>query len=82
MAGIIAGSLLQSDTPGIAPGCKILPIRLRDFTFVTIREALKWARLQGAKVVNLSISAAGPEYGVESEINKTVLGVQCWRCCG
>jgi subtilisin family serine protease len=74
VAGIIAGSLLKSDTPGIAPGCKILPIRLRDFTFVTIREALRWARLRGAKVINLSISAAGPEYGVESEINKAVLG--------
>lgn len=61
MAGDIAGQGNGSDpTLGVAPGAKILPIRIGDEnTPADISQGIRWATDHGANVINISVGANG-----------------------
>jgi subtilisin family serine protease len=68
VAGVIAASAAGADVTGVAPGCKILPIRVSPMTDSNVAAALGYAAQQGAKVANLSISGGGPTFALQRAI--------------
>ncbi|RQX00420.1 type VII secretion-associated serine protease mycosin [Micromonospora inaquosa] len=63
MAGIIAAKASRDGVDGIAPGVKILPIKMRKddgaYTDAGIARAIRMAVDGGAKVINISIGGPG-----------------------
>ncbi len=60
VAGIIAGShVATSGAAGVAPGCRLMPVRTWPASVLNVAAGLTWAVNHGARVVNFSITLAG-----------------------
>lgn len=64
VAGLIAGSLNNAYTAGLAPDVSILPVKVLTAsgagTGASVSQGVMWAANQGAKVINLSLGATAP----------------------
>ncbi|MGD9572940.1 MAG: S8 family serine peptidase [Thermoleophilia bacterium] len=66
VAGIIGAAIDgASKVAGIAPGVRVLPVGLRKMTDSTVALGIRLALIRGARVINLSITAASGDTGVD-----------------
>jgi subtilisin family serine protease len=70
VAGVVAGSLAPSRAAGVAPGCKLLGLRVDPISDSNIAQALLHAKEANAKVVNLSLRSSGPQSSLQIAIRE------------
>lgn len=69
VAGIIAAQPVTGSTlTGVAPGCRLLPIRVTELTDSNIAAAVRWATSEGANVINLSLRSGTPHSSLRAAV--------------
>lgn len=76
VAGIIAAMANNIGVTGVAPFCKILPVKVLDEwgngDTVSVSQGVEWATQQGAQVMNLSLRVHQRDPVMEEAINKAL----------
>lgn len=76
VAGIIAAMANNVGVTGVAPFCKILPVKVLDEwgngDTVSVSQGVEWATEQGAQVMNLSLRVHQRDPVMEEAINKAL----------
>jgi thermitase len=76
VAGIIAAMANNVGVTGVAPFCKILPVKVLDEwgngDTVSVSQGVEWATAQGAQVMNLSLRVHQRDPVMEEAINKAL----------
>ncbi|MFO1475253.1 MAG: S8 family serine peptidase [Verrucomicrobiota bacterium] len=73
VSGVIAAARLPSGVPGIAFGCRLLPVKVMDSggyaTYSCIAQGIRYAADQGARVINISIAGSAPSATLQDAVD-------------
>ncbi len=76
VAGIVGAAVNNVGVSGVAPNCKILPVKVLDsFGFgdtMGVVQGIDWASQQGARVINLSLGIHQKDDAMEASIKSAI----------